>query len=170
MPNWCSNSFTVCHQDPEMIRKFARGVNEGNLFETLIPLSSGEWDYNTAVEEWGTKWDISGGDVNVSEDGKSADGWFETAWSPAIAAYEKLEELGFTLDVLYHEPGMTYAGHYYDGTDECFEYDFGNENWREYIADEDVLELLENEYEHWQMWNDEENEDAEDSSEQSSGK
>ena len=99
MPNWCSNSFTVCHQDPEMIRKFARGVNDGNLFETLIPLSSGEWDYNTAVEEWGTKWDISGGDVNVSEDGKSADGWFETAWSPAIAAYEKLEELGYVTTI-----------------------------------------------------------------------
>mgnify|MGYP003348065269 CR=1 FL=1 len=110
MPNWCSNSFTVCHEDPEMIRKFARGVNEGNLFETLIPLSSGEWDYNTAVEEWGTKWDISGGDVSISEDGKSADGWFETAWSPAIAAYEKLEDLGFELTVIYHEPGMCFAG------------------------------------------------------------
>ena len=46
MPNWCTNSFTVSHQDPEMISKFARGVNEGNLFETFVPLSCGEWDYN----------------------------------------------------------------------------------------------------------------------------
>ena len=52
MPNWCTNSFTVSHQDPEMISKFARGVNEGNLFETFVPLSCGEWDYNTACEEW----------------------------------------------------------------------------------------------------------------------
>ena len=35
MPNWCTNSFTVSHEDPEMIAKFARGVNEGNLFETF---------------------------------------------------------------------------------------------------------------------------------------
>ena len=153
-----------------MIRKFARGVNDGNLFETLIPLSTKEWDYNAACEEWGTKWDISGGDVNVSEDGKSADGWFETAWSPAIAAYEKLEELGFELNVLYHEPGMCYAGQYVQGDNEYVEYDFSNPDWREDLLNDDILELLENEYEHWQMWNDEENEDAEDSSEQSSGK
>ena len=170
MPNWCSNSFTVFHEDPEMIRKFACGVNDGNLFETLIPLSCGEWDYNTACEEWGTKWDISGGDVSVSEDGKHANGWFDTAWGPGIAAYAKLEELGFELNVLYHEPGMAFAGNYVQGEDECVEYDFSNPDWREDIGNDDIRELLENEYEHWQMWNDEENEDAEDSSEQSSSK
>lgn len=158
MPNWCSNSFTVSHEDPEMIRKFARGVNEGTLFSDLVPLSTKEWDYNTAVEEWGTKWDISGGDVSVSEDGKSCYGWFETAWSPAIAAYEKLEELGFSLEVMYHEPGMVYAGKYSDGVDICYEYDFSKENWREGIDDTDVLELLECEYENWQQWNSEEEE------------
>ena len=170
MPNWCTNSFTVSHQDPEMIRKFARCVNEGNLFETFVPLSSGEWDYNTACEEWGTKWDISSGDVSVSEDGKSAHGWFETAWGPGIAAYEKLEELGFELNVLYHEPGMAFAGNYVQGEDECVEYDFSNPDWREDIGNDDILELLENEYEHWLMWNEETEDDAEDSSEQSSSK
>jgi hypothetical protein len=166
MPNWCSNSFTVSHEDPEMIRKFARGVNEGTLFADLVPLSTKEWDYNAACEEWGTKWDISGGDVSVSEDGKIADGWFETAWSPAIAAYEKLEELGFTLEVMYYEPGMCYAGKYAEGDDNCYEYDFTDPDWRDGIDDADVLEMLECEYENWLMWN-EENETEEDGSEDS---
>lgn len=164
MPNWCSNSFEVSHQDPEMIAKFARGVNEGTLFSDLIPY--GDWDYNTSVEKWGTKWDISAGDVSISEDGKSASGWFETAWSPAIAAYEKLEELGFELNVVYHEPGMAYAGQYIQGEDDYYEYDFSNDNWRDEITNDDVLEMLECEYESWLEWN-QENEAEEDGSEDS---
>ena len=170
MPNWCSNQFTVSHEDAAMITKFAEAVRAGTLFETFVPLSSGEWDYSVALNEWGTKWDITEGDCDISEDGKSASGSFETAWGPGIAAYEKLEELGFELNVLYHEPGMCFAGQYIQGEDECVEYDFSNPDWREDLLNDDILELLENEYEHWQMWNDEENEDAEDSSEQSSGK
>jgi hypothetical protein len=166
MPNWCSNSFEVSHTDPEMVSKFVEAVRAGNLFETFAPLSTKEWDYNAACEEWGTKWDISGGDGDISEDGKSASGWFETAWSPAIIAYEKLEELGFELNVIYHEPGMAYAGQYIQGEDEYYEYDFSNKNWREDILNEDVLEYLECEYESWLQWQDEE-EQEEDGSEDS---
>jgi hypothetical protein len=48
MPNWCHNSFKVSHEDPVMVAKFAQAVREGNLFETFVPLSSGEWNYNVA--------------------------------------------------------------------------------------------------------------------------
>ena len=159
MPNWCSNSFDVSHQDPAMIAKFADAVKVGNLFETFIPLSSGEWDYDTALIEWGTKWDITSGDVSISEDGKDASGWFDTAWGPGIRAYEKLEELGFELSVLYHESGMCFAGQYSQGDDDCYEYDFGNENWRDDIPNDDVREFLEQEYEAWLEWNEENKEE-----------
>jgi hypothetical protein len=159
MPNWCLNSFDVSHQDPAMITKFADAVKAGNLFETFVPLSSGEWDYNVAVEEWGTKWDITAGDVSISEDGKDASGWFDTAWGPGIRAYEKLEELGFELSVLYHESGMCFAGQYIRGEDDCYEYDFGNENWRDDILNDDVMEFLEQEYENWLEWNEENKEE-----------
>ena len=43
-----------------------------------------------------------------------------------------------------------------DGEDYCFEYDFTNEDWREDIGDEEVLDLLESEYESWKEWQDEE--------------
>ena len=157
MPNWCSNSFTVTHEDPAMITKFAEAFKAGNLFETFVPLSSGEWDYGTAIEEWGTKWDVSnGGDITVDPDGKSAYGFFDTAWGPATEAYAKFNELGFDIDVLYHETGMCFAGHFCDGEDYCVEYDFTNEDWREDIGDEEVLDLLESEYESWKEWQDEE--------------
>ena len=152
MPNWCSNSFTVSHEDPAMITKFAEAFKAGNLFETFVPLSSGEWDYGTAIEEWGTKWDINGGDISVDPDGKSASGFFDTAWGPATEAYEKMYTLGFDIDVLYHEPGMCFAGHFYDGEDYCVEYNFEDEDWRDHIGDEDILDLLESEYESWKEY------------------
>lgn len=157
MPNWCSNTFTVSHEDPAMIIKFAECVREGTLFETFVPLSSGEWDYNTAVDEWGTKWDITAGDVTVDPDGKSCTGWFETAWGPGIIAYEKLSDLGFDLDITYLETGMCFAGRYTTENDDyCVQYNFDDENWRDGIADDEVLEMLESEYESWKEWQEEE--------------
>jgi len=160
MPNWCSNSFTVSHEDAAMITKFAEAFKTGDLFQTFIPLSSGEWDYATACLEWGTKWDVSSdADITVDPDGKSASGFFDTAWGPAIEAYSKLCDLGFDLDVLYHEPGCCFAGHFTGGEDYCTEYDFTDENWRDNIADEDLLDLLESEYENWLEWNSENEEE-----------
>ena len=157
MPNWCSNHYTVSHEDPAMITKFAEAVREGNLFEAFIPLSTGEWDYSTAIEEWGTKWDVTEGDANIDPDGKSCYGWFETAWGPGIIAYEKLSELGFDVDITYHESGMCFAGRFTSpDEDYCVEYNFENENWRDEIDDDEVRELLENEYEAWLEWKNEE--------------
>jgi hypothetical protein len=157
MPNWCSNSFSVSHEDPAMITKFAEAFKAEQLFQTFIPLSSGEWDYSTALEEWGCKWDISGGDITVEEDGKSCSGWFETPWGPAIKAYEKLSELGFEVDITYHEPGMCFAGRFTSpDEDYCVEYNFEDENWRDHIHDDEVMYLLESEYESWLEWKNEE--------------
>lgn len=160
MPNWCSNSFTVSHEDPAMITKFVECVRAGNLFETFVPLSCGEWDYSTAVDEWGTKWDITAGDVQLgSEDGKSCYGWFETAWGPGIRAYEKLSELGFNVDITYIEQGMCFAGRFTSpDEDYCVEYNFEDENWRDHIHDDEVLEMLESEYDSWKSWQEEETE------------
>ena len=162
MPNWCSNSFTVSHEDPAMITKFAEAFKAETLFQTLVPLSSGEWEYGTAIEEWGTKWDINGGDISVDPDGKSASGWFDTAWGPGTIAYEKMCALGYNLDVVYHEPGLCFAGHFSPpDEDYCVEYDFTDENWRDGIDDDEVLDLLESEYESWKEWQDLDEEESE---------
>ena len=156
MPNWCSNNFTVYHKDPEMIKKFADALNAHELFQTFVPLSSGEWDYGTALEEWGTKWDATVGDVDIEEGGKSCCGWFDTAWGPGIRAYEKLSELGFEVDITFHEPGMCFAGRFTSPDEEYYvEYDFEDENWRDKIDDDEVMYLLDSEYENWKDWQEE---------------
>ena len=157
MPNWCLNSYDVSHEDPAMIKQFVEAVREGNLFHHFVPISSGEWDYNTAVEEWGTKWDVCDGDGEISEDGLSASGWFNTAWGPGIDAYRHMEEEhGFKLTVLYHESGMCFAGEYEDGSDDYYEYDFDDEDWRDAIENLSVAELLDSEYENYLMWKEDE--------------
>jgi hypothetical protein len=167
MPNWCSNSLFVAHKDPEMMKKFNEGVKNGNLFETLLPLPTkdGEWDYGTAIEHWGTKWDVSNGDFWLDEDSLNGNGSFDTAWGPPTEAYEKLKDLGFEISATYFEPGMAFAGAWTNETgDDCYEYDFEDEDWRDSIDNEDVLDILESEYECWKEYQDE-MEDEEESDE-----
>ena len=98
------------------------------------------------------------GEVDVDESNLKAWGWFDTAWGPGIAAYDKLVEAGFDVDVEYIESGMCFAGHYNNGEDYCIEYSnlFEEENWRDQIDDDAVLAVLECEYESWLQWQQEE--------------
>ena len=78
----------------------------------------GNW-YDYCVAEWGTKWDVGcEGSTDVHPDGKMLHTYFDSAWSPPIGAYEKLEALGFGVNAMYYEGGMNYAGVYSDGGDE----------------------------------------------------
>lgn len=117
MPNWCSNNITI--QGPaDMIRALwdaaqpAEG-KDGSLLEAMV--SIGEWDYDTAVNTWGTKWDISleGLQFELLPDGRAMiQGWFESAWSPPIGAYEKFCENNNDVYICasYFEPGMSFIG------------------------------------------------------------
>ena len=152
MPNWCDNSVSVSHEDKEMMQKFANAVANGDLFMTFIPPPEGQWDYGWCVENWGTKWDAAEGNFDLEEDGLSGNGWFNTAWGPPIGAYEKLQALGFTIDALYHECGMCFAGTWVDGDEDLIEdYNelFQEEDWRDQVSNTDLLNLLEAEYENW---------------------
>ena len=77
----------------------------------------GNW-YDFSVGEWGTKWDVGGdGQSDIHPDGKMLHTSFDSAWSPPVNAYYKLEELGFTVNAMYYEGGMCYAGEFTDGSD-----------------------------------------------------
>jgi hypothetical protein len=97
--------------------------NELELKEEFNRITHGyaTW-YDFCVNEWGTKWDIAA-DGNPAQDipGGLMLG-FESAWSPPIAAYEKLTEQGFRIRAMYYEPGMAYAGIWEDGMDDYYEY------------------------------------------------
>jgi len=81
----------------------------------------GNW-YDFCVNEWGTKWEI-GADGNPAQDipGGLMLG-FDSAWSPPIAAYEKLTNMGFRIRAMYCESGMAFAGIWDNGDDDYYEY------------------------------------------------
>ena len=152
MPNWCNNSVEIYHDDPTMLERARKAFNGEGLLQEFIPVpqalrdtvsgSMGEdkraeheaqqaanvekygyanW-YDFCVNEWGTKWEI-GADGNPAQDipGGLMLG-FDSAWSPPIAAYEKLTDLGFRIRAMYYEGGMAYAGIWEDGNDDYYEY------------------------------------------------
>lgn len=80
-----------------------------------------DW-YDFCVGEWGTKWDTGeAGNSDIHPDGKMLTTGFDTAWSPPIAAYEKLMDLGFSVKAGYYEGGMCYAGLWEDGDDDYYD-------------------------------------------------
>ena len=145
MPNWCMNTATITG-DYSTLEAIAEAVKENRLLEYLAPI--GEWDYATAVDTWGTKWDVSGVDWELNPETQELTLSFDSAWSPPIGAYMKGEERhGITVTAYYYEPGMWFAGVYAD-SEECFyEIDFNDKHWRDGIP-QDVIDTwnLEDEY------------------------
>ena len=91
---------------------------ERKTAENVEKYGYGNW-YDFCVGEWGTKWDVGGdGQTDIHPDGKMLHTSFDSAWSPPVNAYVKLEELGFEVNAMYYEGGMAYAGAYGGGNDE----------------------------------------------------
>ena len=114
MPNWCANHIEITGPE-DKINELYMKAQEGFL-ETLAPI--GEWEYNTAVEKWGTKWEVDIDNLAVdlsmaSTDGTATlSGYFESAWSPPIDALNTY--LGSNPDcegdLYYYEPSMDFCG------------------------------------------------------------
>jgi hypothetical protein len=141
MPNWCNNNIELAHKDPAMIERAAKAFADGTLLNEFIPLpkeledtisparetneelikkyGAADW-YSWCISNWGTKWDISPYGCEI-ENGQLV-GSFDSPWGPPTVAYEKLEEMGFSVRAYYNEPGMGFAGVYEDGFDESFDY------------------------------------------------
>ena len=73
--------------------------------------------YDFCVNEWGTKWDVGEqGCSDIHPDGRMLHAAFDSAWSPPVNAYQKLEAQGFRVEAQFYEPGMAFAGTYEDGS------------------------------------------------------
>lgn len=116
--------------------------------------------YDYCCGEWGTKWDCGEeGNTDISPDGKVLHTGFDTAWSPPIAAYEKLMDLGFRVKAMYFEGGMNFAGIWEDGIDDCYQ-DWGDsESAKDTLPQEldDCFGISESQAE-WEAENEEEEE------------
>ena len=165
MPNWCNNSITISGPTETISQLWedAKTANDGEfgLLEAMAPI--GEWDYGTAVETWGTKWDVSDEGLEYIDNGDGTSeitGYFDSAWAPPIDAYNRfLDDMdNCSIQASYHEPGMDFAGFYSDGDDEYLE------NLHEEFKlpeDErsDLYNRLDEEYalsENYDMWDDDE--------------
>jgi len=79
--------------------------------------------YDFCIGEWGTKWDVGGGDI-VDQGSNHITFSFDSAWSPPTEAYSKLiSALDFEVDAMYYEPGIAFCGHYDNGDDNYYELD-----------------------------------------------
>ena len=121
MPNWCSNTLVLKHEDPTMIKRAEDSFAEGRFFEEFVPNPAGEWDYNWSVANWGTKWDVGHSDGINDVKSNEIVLYFDSAWSPPIAAYDTMLELGFEIEAHYFEGGMMFAGVYDNGSDALYE-------------------------------------------------
>lgn len=107
--------------------------------------------YDFCVNEWGTKWDVTG-EVQDVENGLMLN--FDSAWSPPIQAYEKLVSMGFEVEAMYYEPGSAYCGEWLNGEDLFYQID-GDSDW----VTENIPEHLDEAFaisENMQQWEEEE--------------
>ena len=113
--------------------------------------------YDFAIGEWGTKWDVGGGDVNKI-DKNNVKFYFQSAWAPPIEAYRKFEDLGFSINAFYHEPGVCFAGQYYDSNDDCYDLSgMNSEQAKEQLpAEVDEEFSISEQMKEWEEENDEE--------------
>ena len=144
MPNWCNNSTTISG-NKEQIDKFEAFLNEksgkewfdfflpcpkeltdvdspnktNNVNELIEKYGHGDW-YSWSVENWGTKWNTDAQDW--SRDGDSISFWFDSAWAPPTALYDKITAEGYDVEAYYLEEGMGFVGKYSEGADDYYEY------------------------------------------------
>ena len=182
MPNWNSNNVTFRHNDAEQIKRAQKALADGKLFQEFVPCPQELLDatasygdeykdqneanlakygyaswYDFNVSEWGTKWDVEPYSNEISEDGLTLECSFDTAWSPPIAFFEKMEELGFEVQAYYFEPGMGFVGKYENGFDESYDYHGENSNTvRDLIGEElDDMFGISEDMKNWEEENEE---------------
>ena len=152
MPNWCQNVATFSHTDPAMMEKLDEAINNNQLFNTFFPTPfelndsrAHSWGGHFAKEqdqlretlrqkygyengndwrngEWGTKWDACELCRRDDCDDKSVTVQFDTAWSPPTNFYDKMVDIGFTVNALYYEGGCCFCGRYDDSGDTYYQW------------------------------------------------
>ena len=155
MPNWCLNNLTVEHNDAAMLDRFVKAYNQGKACREFLPVPAGYYEdgqwYDWCINNWGTKWDIGAEDdenrgLKATVVGNQATMTFDSAWAPPIGLYEKLHELGFSVEATYFEPGMAFCGVWKNGEDNYVEYQdksmipkriWDDYNLEEFFADEE---------------------------------
>ena len=107
-----------------------------------VEYGASNW-YDWRVENWGTKWDIMEfyniTRKEIGEDESEIALGFDTAWAPALGAYERFidKNSNCSLKAYYYEPGCDFMGEWDNGIDSCFEvekYGLDDNFWKQGIG------------------------------------
>ena len=140
MPNWCNNTITLTGPKDKVKKIFDEAKKEDCLLNLLYPMPSAlegttspapkegkvqplvdgfdNW-YDWRVQNWGTKWDVDMEGLELSDDGTTISGWFDSAWAPPIHAFEYFltDNEDCSIKSYYYEGGMDFAGLWEDFAD-----------------------------------------------------
>ena len=136
MPNWCSNYLQIETKTPKQFTKLIQGITNDSEqpfdFKRIIPIPKeleettapnrvneqemiakygySDW-YNFCCAKWGTKWNASNVDLQLTST-TSVSISFDTAWSPPIPVIEAIAEKYPFADITlsFYEEGMGFAG------------------------------------------------------------
>lgn len=140
MPNWCNNTITLTGPKEKITAIYNKAKEDNALLQQLKPMPEAlegttspapkegkvqplvdgfdNW-YDWRVQNWGTKWDVDMEGLELSDDGTTITGWFDSAWSPPIHAYEYFltDNEDCSINSYYYEGGMDFAGQWEDFAD-----------------------------------------------------
>ena len=140
MPNWCNNTITLTGPKEKITAIYAKAKEDNALLQQLKPMPDAlegttspapkegkvqplvdgfdNW-YDWRVQNWGSKWDVDADNLELSEDGTTIEGWFDSAWAPPIHAYEYFltDNEDCSIKSYYYEGGMDFAGLWEDFAD-----------------------------------------------------
>lgn len=163
MPNWYYGN-VIIKGDIKCFREWLkknRDTDDGlcNFADTFVPLSSKEWDYSCACNEWGTKWDLSYIQIYEEESDTEFSFSFKSAWASPIYLWKQLEKrYGVEVTEYGYEEQQLEFFKYHNGRSICVDRD---EEWfaknyvftpsEEATKDEQLYneELLDNKCENW---------------------
>ena len=142
MPNWCMNNIRVIGP-VEKISALKDACEKDKLLNHLVPMDENdpEW-YHKQINAWGTKWEVSDVQFDISEDSKEITMSFDSAWAPPVQAFRTWGEQNTdcTFVLKYFEPGIAFAGvadwdgEYFD-EDTVTQEDDGDD-YKQFILDE----------------------------------
>ena len=126
MPNWCNNNITISGDEGTIrtltaVLKSLKTSDEeqsSDVFKSLIGLpqhmSDGDYKekwYDTNIEWFGTKWDISYEESSFTFTKDEISFFCETAWSPPIPFFQHLCEMyKVNANLFYSEGGVGFSG------------------------------------------------------------
>lgn len=148
MPNWCENSLTLTHVDPAQISRAVTAFKTGRMLDEFCPcppeLLEGRGWYDWRKYHWGTKWDVGHeGDMDpkIHSDGNSAKFIFDSAWSPPVEWYRRMECLEFEVTAYWYEPGLAFCGRFVNGLEERYDLR-GNADWVDANIPKDINDTM----------------------------